>query len=115
MENHLLKNINIIFASFFLLLASTSTAKAEWNLPDNPGLPTNFDTGVTRITDWLLGFVVSLSLLAIVWGGIRYATASGSQDHAEGAKKTIQYAIMGLAVAGLAYAFVHTIATQVLI
>lgn len=115
MKNHLLKNRDLIFIWLFLLWGRTPPVQAEWVLPDNQGLPTSFDAGVVNLTNWLIGFVATISVLALIWGGVRYTTASGSQDHAEGAKKTIQYAIMGLAVAGLAYAFVHTIITEVLI
>jgi hypothetical protein len=114
MENHLLKNRNIIFTSFFLFLVNASAAGAEWVLPDNQNLPESFDAGIINLTNWLLGFVAALSIIAIIWGGLRYVGSSGSQDQAQGAKKTIQYAIMGLGVAGLAYAFINTIITQVL-
>lgn len=114
MENAWLKNNKIILASLFLSLVNASTAKAEWVLPDNQNLPESFDAGIINLTNWLLGFVAALSIVAIIWGGLRYVGSSGSQDQAQGAKKTIQYALMGLGVAGLAYAFINTIITQVL-
>lgn len=97
-----------------LFLVNANNAKAEWTLPENPGLPENFDTGLNSIINWLLGFVIALSVIALIWGGLRYIGSSGSQDQAEGAKRTIKYAIMGLAVAGLAYAFVNLAVTNIL-
>ena len=40
-----------------------------------------------------------------VWGGFRYITSSGSPEQLEGAKKTILYSAMGLAIALGAFVF----------
>lgn len=83
-------------------------AEANWfsNI-ENPGLPTAFDTTASSIINWLIGLVVILSVLALIWGGLRYVGSAGSVDETEGAKRTLKYAIIGLVVAGIAYAFVN--------
>ncbi len=47
----------------------------------------------------LLGVIGTLSILMLVVGGIMYMTAGGDDARADTAKKTIQYAIIGLIVA----------------
>lgn len=92
------------------------TAFAQWTLPVNDfSLPNNFDNAVLNMTNWILGFVASMAVLAIIWGGIKYQYALGDQQTASDAKRVIKYALMGLVIAGIAYAlvvvFVNTILT----
>lgn len=86
---------------------AANRAQAWFSHVENPGLPTSFDTTADSIVNWLIGLVVLLSLFALVWGGLRYVGSAGSVDETEGAKRTIKYAIIGLLVAGIAYAFIH--------
>lgn len=51
---------------------------------------------LTRIKNYLLGFVGALAVLFIVWAGIQYITSAGSKDRIEKAKKTLTYAVVGL-------------------
>lgn len=89
-------------------------AFAQWTLPVNDfSLPNNFDQAVLNMTNWILGFVASMAILAIVWGGIKYEYSLGDQNTATEAKRVIKYALMGLVIAGISYAlvvvFVNTI------
>lgn len=91
------------------------SAYAQWALPDVTGmnLPNDFDDAVLNMTNWILGFVSSLAVLAIIWGGIKYTYSAGDQNTATEAKRVIKYALMGLVISGIAYAlvvvFVNTI------
>ena len=70
----------------------------------------------TRINEILL-FVINLILYAsggvavffLVFGAIRYITSFGEQERMDAAKKTIQYAIIGLLAVILAFAIVTNI------
>jgi len=90
-------------------------ASAQWTLPDVSGmnLPSDFDRAVLNMTNWILGFVASMAVLAIIWGGIKYEYSLGDQNTATEAKRVIKYALMGLVIAGISYAlvvvFVNTI------
>ncbi|MFA7169335.1 MAG: hypothetical protein WC178_00605 [Candidatus Paceibacterota bacterium] len=85
-----------------------------WELPDNPGLPEDFDDSIMNITNWLLGFVATLSVIVIIYGGMTYVASSGDQERVTSAKKSVKYAVMGLAMAGIAYAAVRLIVEQIL-
>ena len=80
--------------------------------PDN--VPGDFRQSIKNITDWILGFIAMIAVLMLIWGGVNYLTSAGDEDKAKTGKKTIQYAIIGLVVAGIAYAVVNVIITVVL-
>lgn len=58
----------------------------------------------------LLGIIGTLSVLMLVVGGILYLTAAGDQTRVDTARKTIQYAIIGLIIALLSLVIVTQIA-----
>jgi hypothetical protein len=51
-----------------------------------------------------------LALLFLIIGGFRYVTAYGNEEQAQAAKKTITYAIIGVAIAISAYTIVKLVA-----
>lgn len=68
--------------------------------------------GVTQIENFIKSIIQILVTLAgitatgfFVWGGFRYITSSGSPEQLEGAKKTILYSAVGLAIALGAFVF----------
>lgn len=67
--------------------------------------------GITKIIRLIFTFLGLLSVLFIVIGGYRYITSSGDDKKAAQGKKTIQWALVGLALALSAYAIV-SIATR---
>ena len=94
----------------------TRVAVAQWILPENPGdsLIENLDTAILNLTNWLLGFTLAISVLALVWGGLNYIASSGDTQKADLSKKIIYYALIGVLVAGVAFAIVNIIVIQIL-
>ncbi len=64
---------------------------------------TNF---VQRVTNTLLYILGVIAVIAIIAGGIRYATANGDASRIKQAKDTILYAVIGLVVAIMAWGIV---------
>ena len=65
-------------------------------------------TGIfTRVTNTLLFAVGIISVVMLIYGGIRYTTSAGEAARVTGAKNTVMYAIIGLIVSILAYAIVN--------
>jgi TRAP-type C4-dicarboxylate transport system permease small subunit len=67
---------------------------------------------VTRIENFIQNITQVLVTLAgatatgfFVWGGFRYITSSGNPEQLDGAKKTILYSAVGLAIALGAFIF----------
>lgn len=96
---------------------SSAVWAAGWAAPSNypAGAPKDFDLVVNNTTNWILGFVGLVAILVLIFGGVQYLTATGNEDQVRDAKATIRNAIMGLVIAGLAYAIVLTIVTKVLV
>ena len=54
-------------------------------------------------------FRSALSVIMLIWGGIRYTTSAGDSNKVTAAKNTVLYAIVGLVIAILAYAIVNMV------
>ena len=59
------------------------------------------------IVNILLFIIGAISVIMLIWGGIRYTTSAGNSASVTSAKNTIMYAIIGLVIAVLAYAVVN--------
>lgn len=76
-------------------------------------VPTNFASGdgslVQKIINILLYAIGVLSVIMLIFGGLRYVISGGQKEAVTAAKNTILYAIVGLLIAIFAYAFIHFI------
>ncbi|MDR2524316.1 MAG: pilin [Candidatus Nomurabacteria bacterium] len=63
----------------------------------------------TTIIGWVLIAVGIICVVFIIIGGIKYATSGGDSEKVKSAKNTLLYAIIGLAVALLAYLIVNLV------
>jgi len=62
---------------------------------------------VTTVVNGLLFVVGFLSVIMLIWGGLRYIISGGNSGAVTAAKNTILYAIVGLVIAIFAYAIVN--------
>lgn len=71
------------------------------------------DNGVfTNIISVALFLIGAISVLMLIYGGIRYTLSAGNATHVTAAKNTILYAIVGIIVALLSYAIVRFVLTS---
>lgn len=69
--------------------------------------------GIFRtITNVLLFLIGAVSVIMLIFGGIRYVVSGGDSTAVQNAKNTILYAIVGVVVAILAYAVVNFVITS---
>ena len=61
----------------------------------------------TTAINIMLFIIGILSVIMLIYGGIRYVLSSGDAGAVQNAKNTIMYAIIGLVIAILAYAIVN--------
>lgn len=86
----------------------------------NPGdsVPQNLfngpDSVFTTIVNVLLFLIGAISVIMLIYGGIRYTVSGGNSANVTAAKNTILYAIIGLIVAFLAYAIVNWVLGAIL-
>lgn len=74
------------------------------------GMPSNLvgaDGVFTRITNTALYAVGAVSVIMLIWGGLRYVISGGDSKKITDAKNTILYALLGLIIAFFAYAIVN--------
>ena len=69
----------------------------------NPLTDTTFFALLLRLLTGFLSVAGLIAMFLIIIGGFRYVTSAGNEEQAENGKKTLQWAIIGLVVALLAY------------
>jgi NADH:ubiquinone oxidoreductase subunit 3 (subunit A) len=70
-------------------------------------------TNIKDIINVMLYIVGAVSVIMIIYGGIRFATSGGNEKGAEAGRKTLIYAVVGLVVSILAYAIVNFVITNI--
>ena len=65
------------------------------------------DSIFKTVVNTLLFVIGAISVIMLIWGGIRYTTSAGNSASVTSAKNTIMYAIIGLVIAFLAFAIVN--------
>lgn len=79
--------------------------------PDGPDgdIPGLFGSSsiFVNIVNALLFLIGAISVIMLIYGGIRYTASGGNANNVTAAKNTIMYAIIGLVVAFLAFAIVN--------
>ena len=101
-------------------LAVAPAASAEGDFTLNGGVSSAQGDGVGQVStdpeslvkkfvNIFLFAVGALSVIMLIWGGIRYTTSAGDSNKVTAAKNTVLYAIVGLVIAILAYAIVNMV------
>jgi len=114
----------VALSSMFLFVNNVLAAPAPvpapaggWAMPATPptNVPTDIEAAILSLTNWILGFVAMIAVLAIIWGGVTYIGSSGDETKATTGKRVVTYALIGLVIAGIAYALVDVIVTEILV
>jgi len=66
------------------------------------------------ITNTALFIIGALSVIMLIFGGIKYTISGGEAKAVESAKNTIMYAVIGIVVALLAFAIVNFVLTTLI-
>ena len=99
------------------LLASATSVQEGANAARAEGMPTELigDNGVfSRITNTVLLIVGLISVIMLVYGGLRYILSGGDSKKVTDAKNTVLYAIIGLIISLLAFAIVNFVLNSVI-
>lgn len=104
---------------FFSLTAGSVLAQSGIQEGANDAQPTGTPTelfgedGLFKVLANTLIFIIgAIAVIMLIVGGIRYVVSGGNDQAVQGAKNTILYAIIGIAVAFLAYAAVNFVIGQ---
>jgi len=69
---------------------------------ENPLKADTFEEIFISISNWIAGIVATVAVLMIVYGGFQYMFSQGKEEEMIKARKTIQWAVIGLIVVGMA-------------
>ena len=79
-----------------------------------PGELTGSDGVFEIVVNVLLFIIGAVSVIMLIYGGIRYTTSGGNANSVTAAKNTIMYSIVGLIIAILAFAVVNFVVKQMM-
>ena len=98
------------------MAAESNPAQAGADTAKGAGMPSEL-VGVngvfTKITNTVLYAVGIVSVIMLIYGGLRYVVSGGDSKKVTDAKNTIMYAIIGLIISILAYAIVNFVINAV--
>lgn len=106
--------ISILFAAMLIPALAVNAQQGPTNFPVQPGgfpfqrnvnnLETGVQTIVTRVANVAGFIIVALSILMILWSAFLFLTSGGDPAKITSARNYIIYALVGIAVALLAFA-----------
>lgn len=82
--------------------------KRALNLPD-----TDLDNLTIRLIQYALGFMGTVAVAIIIWGGFVWMTSAGNEERVKKAKEVIKWAVVGMVVVMLAWAIVVFVFTSI--
>lgn len=91
---------------------SAITSGADCASGNSDKTPQSLDTTAKGILNILSSVVGVAAVFMIILGGLRYITSGGDPEKVKTAKKTLIYAIVGLAIVALTQAIVHLVLTE---
>lgn len=94
----------ICLISIISPVAAFATLEPIEGVPNKP-----IEEVLDDMTAWLVGFGITLCVLMIIWGGLNYAASVGDDERIKKSKKTIHYAIWGIAIIGFSYAIIRVV------
>ena len=75
--------------------------------------PTDANVVIKNVTNIMFFIIGAVSVIMLIYGGIRYTTSGGNANSVTAAKNTVIYSIVGLVISIFAYAIVNFIVTNV--
>lgn len=121
-----MKKIAKIIVSIFITIATTLslasgqvmafTAQEGADAARAEGMPAELvgaDGVFTKFTSIALYVIGAISVIMLIWGGLRYILSGGDSKKVTDAKNTVLYAIIGLIISVLAYAIIHFVLTAI--
>jgi len=103
----ILKKVAIAGISFLPLLSFAQIGQIEVGSPITTA--GDFKRLLADVFNWVFGIVLFVSVVMLLVGGFQYVTSGGDDGKIKTAKKTLTYAIIGIAIAILSRAIVFVI------
>ena len=75
--------------------------------------PTDANVVIKNVTNIMFFIIGAVSVIMLIYGGIRYTTSGGNANSVTAAKNTVIYSIVGLVISILACAIVNFVVTNI--
>ena len=75
--------------------------------------PTNANVVIKNVTNTMFFIIGAVSVIMLIYGGIRYTTSGGNANSVTAEKNTVIYSIEGIVISILAYAIVNFVVTNI--
>ena len=85
------------------LLPLTAFAQVATNVNPNTFVKNNLANFINGLATWFAGLILAISVLVILYAAFLFVTAAGNEEKVAKAKNTIIAALLGIAVALLAF------------
>lgn len=94
------------FRDFFLTLA-----QLDWNSCSPRGIPTLrcLPLVFQSLINALIVFGGVTAVILVIWGGIKFLLSQGDPEKVEGARRTITFALIGLAIIILSFVVIKVL------
>lgn len=92
-----------------LFVFSYDYSRAEQIIFQSPTGRSSAQSIITGFTGFLISMAVILTIIVIVWAGIRFVLSGGVESQMMAAKKTLIYAILGLVLVLVAPSFISSV------
>ncbi len=119
MKKILLAILAITFLTFGVFSIARAAASTSLDVKDLgtitfwPTKVNNLGELITVVINWLLGLMGAAAVVAVVYSGLMYITASNDPAKAEAAKKNLTWAIIGIILVALSFVIVQIVAKLV--
>lgn len=101
-----------IIAGKAIALSAREGAEAA-KTPEMPSELIGPNGTFTQLTNTILFFVGIISVIMLIWGGLRYVVSGGDSKKVTDAKNTVLYAVIGLVISLLSFAIVNFVINAV--
>jgi TRAP-type C4-dicarboxylate transport system permease small subunit len=81
-------------------------ASPRFTLPTVP-----LESTVKRVTDLLFYFIILISIVMVLWGGVTLATAAGDPSKVDLARHLIMYALIAIVVGAISWGLINLVAS----
>ncbi len=74
---------------------------------------TRLEPTIVRVTNLLFYFIVLISIVMVLWGGVTLATAGGDPSKVDLARHIIMYALIAIVVGAISWGLINLVASYV--
>ena len=110
MGKNILKKVGVGMTLGLALLPFVALAVAPEPITPIIERPSDITAIIQDILGWVAGIVMVIAMIMLLYAAILYLTAGGAEDRVKRAKNYLIYAIVGVAVALLAYSVPYFLA-----